>query len=99
MRTGFKGGSPPPRGHGGPMLMPPANRYSVPMPSDFSVPHNVLTLVDPAKLKLLHLMALVLHERGEPLTYEDIQSRLREIGVDRPVSSLQKAWHGMPLLR
>lgn len=63
------------------------------------LPREALTRVDPEKNKLLHLMALALHERGGGMTYEEIRDRLREIGVDRPVSSLQKAWHGRGLMR
>jgi hypothetical protein len=63
------------------------------------LPRNALTLVDASRMKLLHLMALAIYEKGAPLSYDEIRDRLREIGVDRPVGALQKAWHGRSLLR
>lgn len=63
------------------------------------LPRNALTLVDAPRLKLLHLMALAVYEREGPMTYQDIRDRLLLAGVDRPISSLQKAWHGRPMLR
>jgi hypothetical protein len=53
-------------------------------------------------VKLLHLMVLALLERGDPMTLEEIATRLREAGFGRDhpsfATSLLKAWHGVPPL-
>ena len=69
------------------------------MPMRDPLPRDALTRVDPTRMKLLHLMALALHESGTPMSYDEIRERLHAIGVDRPVSAPQKAWHGRSLLR
>ncbi len=69
------------------------------MPMRDPLPRDALTRVDPNRVKLLHLMALALHERGAAMSYDEIRERLCAIGVDRPVGALQKAWHGRSLLR
>ncbi len=63
------------------------------------LPDPILPAINPRKHSLLSLMALAIHDAKRPLTYEEIQARLLEIGVERPLESFKRAWHGKPLIR